>query len=135
MIIHINDKELKRDNFTYDELEEIWITLYKPFERFKGILQNITGFQYPSGFALILKKSIIKNIYIGQEEESSIPLDTKNHNRFILINNYAGPEGGQWSWKGLTKSDIEQALNIRFDNKIIEKLGGFPSNMILYRPA
>jgi hypothetical protein len=135
MIIYINGKKLKRESFIYNELIEIWITLYKPFERFREILQDITGFYYPSGFALISKKSIIENIYIAQEDERGIHFDTQNHNRFILINNYAGAEGGKWSWKGLTQSEVEKAFNIKFDNKIIEKLGGFPSNMMLFLPA
>jgi len=57
----INDIELNKDKFTYDELMLIWFSLSKPFIVFK----KITGFSYPSAIAFISKDGIIENIYVG----------------------------------------------------------------------
>jgi len=48
--------------------------------------------------------------------------DTRRLKRFIFVHNYGGPKGGQLSWKDLNQLDIERAFNIKFDNKILEKI-------------
>jgi len=42
MIIYVNDIELNKDKFTYDELMLIWFNLSKPFIVFENILKKIT---------------------------------------------------------------------------------------------
>lgn len=133
MIIYINNEILKINSD--EEYEYIYFELFKPFAKFREILHNISGFKYPSGFSLISENSIMENIYIGQEEKFEIELNIDNYKRIFIIDNYGGPEGGQWSWKGLRQLDVEKAFNVKFDNKIIEKIGGFPSNLMLCNPA
>ncbi|KHD07614.1 hypothetical protein PN36_09025 [Candidatus Thiomargarita nelsonii] len=133
MFVYINNKRF--ENFQGSK-ETIWRTLNTPFNRFTEILSNINKFWYPSGIAFISNKQLIENIYLSQEEESSLyQFDEEKNNRFLLLNNFAGPEGYMHSWKGLTQSDIENAFNIKFDNAILEKIGGFPSRLKLHAPA
>ena len=137
MIIRINERTVTSQDYeSYEEFSMLIDTLFTPFKKFKKILHHISGFQFPSGVAFISEKQLIENIYIGQTEEASLhTFKEETSNRFLLHNNYAGPEGGIYSWKGLTQSDIENAFNIKFDNKIIQNIGGFPSNCTICFPA
>jgi len=141
MIIYLDNKEMLREDFQKLSVDGKWgygivgEELFKPFGKFREILQQISGFNCPSGFALISDNSIIENIYIGQREEAWIDLNINNYTKILIIDNYAGLEGGQWIWKGLTQANIERAFNMKFNNEIIEAIGGFPSTMKLYSPA
>jgi len=141
MIIYLDNKAMMSEDFqelsigdNIDGFDIVWSELYKPFSKFTKILQEISGFSFPSGFALISNNSMIENMYIGQEE-ASIDLDTDNYKKVLIINNYAGREGGQWIWKGLTQANLERAFNIKFNKKTIEAIGGFPSTITLSSQA
>lgn len=141
MIAHIrNNIELSGDKLylrVSGDTELLYRELYTPFERFKRILSDITGFDYPSGVAFISDIGLIENMYIAQYDEASLyDFDIDKHNRVIVVNNFAGPEGYMCHWKGLTQRDLESAFQCQFDNNVLSKfLEKFPNNLTLHAPA
>ena len=131
--IVLSSKDFKNN----EEFSKIFWELYKPFYSLRKILLDITKLSYPSGIAFISEAHTINKLYLSEREETPIHyFDERFNDRFLYLNNYAGPEGGMYSWKGLTQLDIENTFNIKFNNQLIQKIiGKFPSSITLGLPA
>ncbi len=105
----------------------------QPFDWLKQILQNMTGFDWPSGYAIIHPNHIIKNIWVGEYNEYDLFQERRSLSmeKIIYIDSYEGPVRGMRGWNNLTQKDIENTFNITFKDSDLEIFGGFPESLRL----
>lgn len=106
-------------------------TFGKPFSWLNDILQNMTGYSHPSGYALVSNNNIIKSIWVGSTNEYALGQKIEFISSCIYIDNYEGPERSIYGWKNLSQSKLEKTFGIQFDENKINELGGFPTNLLL----
>ena len=104
-----------------------------PFNWLKEILQNMSGYTYPSGYAIIHSSHIIQQIWVGDRNEYPLckELRSLSHEKIIFIDSYNGPEGGNWGWRNLNKTDLEKTFSFIIKDDDLEKIDGFPNNLNL----
>ena len=115
----------------YDQWLKANEVFKQPFDWLQGILKNMTGFSYPSGYAIISRNNIVKNIWVGDTNEFALYNELRQIDSCIYIDNYEGPERAIRGWKNLSRTNIEETFNIRFSDKHLAELGGFPSNLTI----
>jgi hypothetical protein len=115
----------------YERYELARKTFERPFDWLKGILKNMTGYDFPSGYALISRQNTIRNIWAGPVNEYPLALEVDFITSCIYIDNYEGPERAIYGWKNLNQYQVEKTFNIKFDENKINTLGGFPLNLSL----
>jgi len=106
-------------------------TFGAPFQWLLEILNNMTGYSHPSGYAIIGSNHIVKKIWVGNTNEYALWKELQYINRCIYIDNFEGPERATYGWKGLSQKDIEETFGINFNNIKIASFGGFPSHLAL----
>lgn len=105
----------------------------QPFDWLEQMLQNMTGFTYPSGYAVIHPNHIIKNIWVGEYNEYNLFQERRalSMEKAIYVDRFEGPIGGMRGWNNVTQQDMEVTFNIAFKDSDLEIFGGFPDNLQL----
>ena len=132
-------KETKKQHFFVTDYKNYVIAnqLYgQPFTWLLSILQSMTGYRYPSGYALLNPKTkTITSIWAGPTEE--YPLLRMNSciedmDCCIYIDNFDGPERACKGWAGIpSKHTLESTFKIVFEEEKLEYFGGFPNELSL----
>jgi hypothetical protein len=109
--------------------ENTYEVFKQPFDWLRGILVNMTGFRHPSGYAIISPNHIVEKVWVGSRNEYPLCHEVKRIDSCIYIDNYEGPVSAIYGWKNLSRNDIEETFNFRFNDKDLDELGGFPYNL------
>ena len=115
----------------YQKYQKANLLFSPPFIWLKEILVNMTGFSYPSGYAIISLNQTVNTIWAGDINEYPLYKEIKYIDRCIYIDNYEGPERAFYGWKNLSQFDIEKTFNVKFKEEALMELGGFPYNLKL----
>ena len=105
----------------------------QPFDWLEQILQHMTGFDWPSGYAIIHPNHIIQKIWVGENNEYQLFQERRSLSteKIIYVDRCEGPVRGMRGWNNLTQKDIENTFNITFKDSDLEIFGGFPENLRL----
>lgn len=104
----------------------------QPFHWLLEILKDMTRFSAPSGYATINRQFIVTKIWVGETNEYGLYSILSHVDRCIYIDNFESHERINYGWKNLNRNDIEKTFNISFSDYDLDKIGGFPKNMMLY---
>lgn len=87
----------------------------------------MTGFNWPSGYAIIHPNHIIQKIWVGENNEYNLSQEIRSLSmeKIIYIDRYDGPDSGMRGWNNLIQKDIENIFNITFKDSDLEIFGGF----------
>jgi len=93
----------------------------------------MTGFDWPSGYAIIHPNHIIQKIWVGENNEYQLFQERRSLSteKIIYVDRCEGPVRGMRGWNNLTQKDIENTFNITFKDSDLEIFGGFPENLRL----
>ncbi len=103
----------------------------KPFAWLWEVLVNMTGFDHPSGYAIIGPNHIVKSVWAGDTNEYPLGREVEGRESCIYIDNYEGPERSIHGWNSLSREDVEETFQCRFGEDDLAELGGFPNNLTI----